>query len=139
MDRQTKQKILVLLNTTMPPQTDSSSQQVASPSLTSIYMTSSKIGWGTGRNTVWYTTNGGASWKQVTPNALKASANLQMKLSGLGDKQAWVAVSDPSTAKNPVLIYHTSNAGSSWIKQNINDVGEPMSLHFRDQSHGGVR
>lgn len=125
-------------NITMPSQTNSSSHQVASPSLTSIYMTSSKIGWGTGRNTLWYTTNEGAGWKEVTPNGLKTSANLQIKLYGLGDKQAWAAVSDPSTVNNPVLIYHTSNAGSSWTRQNMNDDGEPMSLHFRDQSHGWV-
>ncbi|QSO48445.1 WD40/YVTN/BNR-like repeat-containing protein [Alicyclobacillus mengziensis] len=116
----------------------SSSTQSQMPALTSINMVNSKTGWATGHNSVWFTKDGGVSWTQVTPKGLRASSNLQMKVYGIGDKNAWVATSDTSSISNPLSIYYTSNGGQTWVKQGIHDAGDPMSLHFRDQNHGWI-
>lgn len=116
-------------NITLPSQ---SSQKSATPVLTSLRMINSTVGWGTGRNTVWYTTDSGMHWTNVTPKGLKTSSNLQMKIYGIGHSNAWVAIS----GLHLFAMYHTTDQGQSWEKQQVHDEGTPISLHFTNQDDG---
>ncbi|QSO52667.1 LppP/LprE family lipoprotein [Alicyclobacillus curvatus] len=104
--------------------------------LNSVSMTDSNSGWATGQGSVWLTTDGGVQWNNVTPNALSKSKQLEIKVFGLTATQAWVAVTNDSSVDNPVSIFHTSNGGESWNKQQFSDVGNPITLHFSDSSNG---
>ncbi|QRF22562.1 hypothetical protein FY534_01840 [Alicyclobacillus sp. TC] len=122
-----------------PTTTPSKSVQTPQvPHFTSINMVNDQIGWATGRNTVWYTKDGGLSWKAVTPPGFQSAPFLQMSMNAIGNQMAWIAASNGKSIASPLSIYYTANAGQSWVKQKIQATGYPMSLHFLDPDQGWI-
>lgn len=97
-------------------------------------MVNSAIGWATDINHVWYTPDGGATWRNVTPSGMDASVHWQVSLYSLDATHAWVAVTQPT--HNWTTIYRTSDGGKSWTKSVMQGVGGISTIHFTDLTHG---
>ncbi|QQE79521.1 YCF48-related protein [Alicyclobacillus sp. SO9] len=116
-----------------------SDQNSTVPPLASLQMIDSNMGWATGpKRRVWVTADGGKKWGNVTPKGFSASSSTVVRVFGLDAKHAWVAVTNDSSVDNPVAIFHTSSGGKSWSKQQFSDVGDPITLHFRNSREGWI-
>jgi photosystem II stability/assembly factor-like uncharacterized protein len=100
--------------------------------VTYIHMIDTKIGWGIGSLTtspgdhVLTTSDGGNTWKDVTPPQLVAANDNQLSATGFFQdaNNAWVIYN--FTADHPVpaqaVVWHTSNGGASWIPSEPLDI-----------------
>jgi photosystem II stability/assembly factor-like uncharacterized protein len=102
--------------------------------ITSIHMIDATTGWALTAQAILYTTDGGTSWKDITPSqhALTPGSGAFF----LTASSAWVAI--PQTGSSTgVQVFRTTNAGQSWqstlIQPNIAGAEE---ITFIDTQHG---
>ncbi len=102
---------------------------------TSIRMTGAKTGWGTGTGTVWYTMNGGVSWKNITPVQLHKGSDFQPVLYSYNQSRAWVVQTEKDS--NSLFIFNTTNGGRTWTKNALKTSNvTSVYMHFYDKNHG---
>jgi len=106
----------------------------------SMHMISATVGWaaGSGTNRILRTTDGGAHWVDVTPQAARAGTWITFFLDG---SNAWLASSlQPGSGSSDfsVAIYRTADGGRSWQQtgQAAANQGWPAALDFVDTAHG---
>lgn len=108
-----------------------------------VYMVDANVGWqGTQRST-----DGGQTWRDVSPPPLPGSLGKQPGASCALDAQhAWVAAGSGSTSYQPdrVVVLSTVDGGLTWQQLGVIAVGFPVSwknnfaveLDFLDDDHG---
>jgi photosystem II stability/assembly factor-like uncharacterized protein len=95
------------------------------PALEDIAMVSVKQGWGTTPQSVWWTIDGGHTWHDVTPRAVRGL--------GIGAYAfidaltAWVAALTPS---GTAFIFRTVNGGKTWESSRLRLVGSAGGPEF---------
>ena len=106
----------------------------------SMHMINSSTGWaaGSGTDRILRTTDGGAHWIDVTPQAAKAGAWITYFLDA---NHAWLAssVQPGSTSTDfSVTIYRTADGGRTWVQAGevTADRGWPASMDFVDPARG---
>lgn len=111
------------------------------PYLTSVQMVDATNGWGlTSKDRVVYTTNGGASWQDVTPPGLGAPIAEEF----LNAKAAWVASgarTDPNTPSTrpgdgTTMLFRTQDGGQTWQQSALPFYLGQMT--FVDAQHGWI-
>jgi photosystem II stability/assembly factor-like uncharacterized protein len=119
----------------------------------SINMMDANIGWAVGREqggTDWQhilrTSDGGATWSDVTPPEPAASAaTLGSALGFFADgSSAWVTyhAGQPNAVPAAPIVWRTTDAGKTWTPSTpldtngLNEVYMPGSLQFTDGQHG---
>jgi photosystem II stability/assembly factor-like uncharacterized protein len=85
----------------LPTDTPVPGTPVSSPNITQLHMIDASNGWAIGNSYVLHTTNGGATWYSVLPQAASPSSSYFPNAS-----TAWVISSGS--------LYRTTNGGSSW-------------------------
>ncbi|GHO60983.1 WD40/YVTN/BNR-like repeat-containing protein [Ktedonobacter robiniae] len=102
-----------------------------------LCMVNEKDGWsiGIGSQDAWgsilRTTDGGKSWKLVTPPGIHRVSDLYI----LDNNTAWLPIWDQTKSPYPVWLYRTINGGTSWQRFTFSG-SDIQSLTFTDQNHG---
>lgn len=102
--------------------------------ITSIHMIDATTGWARTALAILYTTDGGTSWKDITPPQHPLAPGSGAFF--LTASTAWVAI--PQTGSSTgVLVFRTTNAGQSWQSTSIqpNTVGAE-EITFIDAQNG---
>lgn len=100
----------------------------------SMHMLSASDGWGWGATLVARTTDGAATFTDVTPHRLDPKAGV-VSVIAIDMQHAWVLVviqTDPATE----LVYRTDDGGATWTELPINTGA--YNLTFIDPQHGWV-
>ena len=86
---------------------------MSSPDITFLHMLNELDGWAISENAILRTTDGGATWYNVSPQGVTefgyGTANTFLSAS-----QAWVMVADASDPAGSGLLYRTSDGGLTW-------------------------
>ncbi|GHO46093.1 WD40/YVTN/BNR-like repeat-containing protein [Ktedonospora formicarum] len=102
-----------------------------------LHMVSEQEGWsiGIGAQESWgsvlRTTDGGKSWKPVTPSGIHSIFDLYI----LDSKTAWLPVWDLTKSPLPVWLYRTIDGGKTWERFSYSGA-DIISLTFADKDHG---
>ncbi len=121
---------------TFPSPTDTpvplSAPVVTSPGLVKIAMLDENNGWGISDTAVLRTTNGGASWYNLTP-ANAGKLGFFVASSFVDTQHAWILVPDQNDMLKGML-FRTSDGGVTWSGGAVPFGGGDM--HFLDAQHG---
>jgi photosystem II stability/assembly factor-like uncharacterized protein len=104
---------------------------VSSPQIISFQMLDANNGWALTDTNVLRTTDGGATWYNVTPSGV-SSTGFSTAPYYLNATTAWLAM--PGTNPTNGTLYHTTDGGASWSSIAVPFGGG--SLKFPDASHG---
>ncbi len=121
---------------TLPPPTVTpvaiNAPVVTSPGLAKLDMLDAMDGWGISDTAILRTTNGGASWYDLSPaNAGKLGYFVASAF--LDTQHAWILVPDQSDMLKGTLL-RTSDGGATWSNVPVPFGGGDM--HFLDAKHG---
>jgi len=98
---------------------------------------SSKVGWGIHGQTqisLLRTTDGGKTWKTVTPTGVLMRHHGTDFISGT---DAWIAAS-PNIQSGITMVMNTTDGGLQWTKHQLPDVGASARVDFLTNSDGWV-
>ena len=130
--------VAALLGAAIPVRAQVHQGKAPGPQLTYIQMIDRIHGWGLTSSAVLRTTNGGATWKDVSPHGF--SIERQSAGAFLDAQHAWVSASRPSTVA-PVIL-RTEDGGATWQATTLAAApGTPLPLNigqitFIDAQHG---
>ncbi len=122
-----------------PPSPTSPALSAAAQQMQALWMYDEQHGWASTQRSVLRTTDGGAHWRDVTPQPETGSASQgpveRIVTAYLDAQTAWVALIFQNARTTP--IYHTSDGGQSWQRTNIPapSIGV-VQLIFVDALHG---
>ncbi len=120
--------------TQIPPVQTPTSGQASFPALQRISMQDVNNGWGLSQEAVFYTTDGGQSWRNVTPKNGWLSQSI-VKGFFLNKSTAWLIQPDKQDFNNGTL-YRTLDGGQTWNATKV-PFG-PNSLQFLNTDDGWV-
>jgi photosystem II stability/assembly factor-like uncharacterized protein len=109
--------------------------------LLSIQMCSQTTGWAATNIDVLRTTDGGSTWRVVTP-PVDRSESFGVLEDFIDADQAWVAIGQRAETQMFALVWHTTDGGQTWNKTEIRHAGgQPYSIcwgaiTFTDDRHG---
>ncbi|MDA8346491.1 MAG: hypothetical protein M0Z66_13560 [Thermaerobacter sp.] len=99
-----------------------------------IDMLSTSNGWATTcDNQVLTTSDGGATWLDVTPPGMPNVGPAMVSFAATDQSHAWLAVASYTNA--PAVVYYTSNGGQSW-QSVATDSATWMQIRFLNNSTG---
>ncbi len=116
-----------------------------------IHMIDPELGWGIGSvsessDHVFRTKDGGNTWQDVTPPQPAPATDARLRATGAfrDAETAWVVYSQdaPAPPAQPVLIWYTSDSGSSWkygmldTSTNLFEFFSTSDMVFVDGQHG---
>lgn len=130
----TKTKSQAIVPTKIPSTTTPGPGTSSFPQLQRIAMQDENIGWGLSQDAVFYTTDGGQSWRDVTP---KSDWLAQSMVKGffLNKATAWLIQPDQQDF-NRGTLFHTIDRGQTW--QSIQVPFGPNPLQFLNPDDGWV-
>lgn len=120
-----------------------SSSTASAQHIQSMKLLTPQVGWATSGNHLYWTTDGGAHWRDIAP-----PMSSKESLSGvffLGTASGWVVLSYPDNkAEQRFRVASTSDAGATWLSSPINIPGKRFAedlfggggIFFLDQLHG---
>ena len=124
--------------TTAPTMTQAAPTQasgtVSFPVLQHISMEDADTGWGLSQDAVFYTTDGGRDWKNITPQSGWLAQSI-VKGFFLNASTAWV-IQPAEKNFDTGTLYHTEDGGQSWEATKV-PFG-PNPLHFLNANDGWV-
>lgn len=108
--------------------------------LSSIQMCSETTGWAATNSDVLRTTDGGGTWRVVTPS-VDRSKSLGVLEDFIDANQAWVAFGQRAETKVLALVFHTTDGGQTWRQTEIPLASDDRALcwgalTFTDERHG---
>jgi photosystem II stability/assembly factor-like uncharacterized protein len=106
---------------------------VSAPSITFLQMLSELDGWAVSENAILRTTDGGATWYNVSPQGGTEFGYGTAK-TFLNASQAWVIVADASDPAGSGLLYRTDDGGLNWTVYPVPFGGGDMV--FTDENNG---
>jgi photosystem II stability/assembly factor-like uncharacterized protein len=105
----------------------------------SMKLLTTDTGWAARRNKLFWTTDGGASWKDITPNTARGRTITSATFSDLS--HGWVLLAhrredDPQTGFGKELfdLARTADAGTSWSVKELTVPNPDPSRGFSDQT-----
>lgn len=110
-------------------ETNTSLNRESGPDLMSIKMIDDMNGWSATSKNIMRTTNGGATWVDVTPPSVTGN----IRASFFEANYAWAATSDD--LNSPLYIYSTMNGGKDWVKAEPPEKGFP-NMQIIDNKNG---
>jgi photosystem II stability/assembly factor-like uncharacterized protein len=106
---------------------------VASPDITSLHMLNELNGWAVGEDAILRTTDGSATWYNVSPQGVTAFG-FGAAHTFLNAEQGWVLVAEASDPFGSGLLYRTEDGGLNWTVYPVPFGAGDLS--FIDESHG---
>ncbi|MGH9822423.1 MAG: WD40/YVTN/BNR-like repeat-containing protein [Blastocatellia bacterium] len=88
-----------------------------------------------GRALVVRTTDGGASWKELSITGAGDQPGALNGIQFLNPTTGWVVGSDD---KGGGVLFHTTDGGETWSSQKLPVKGVPTSIHFVDSEKGWI-
>jgi YVTN family beta-propeller protein len=89
----------------------------ASADIQDMKLLTSKIGWTVTEKVLYWTTNGGAQWKNITPQSV--SNGYIASVFFLNPLQGWALCCDTNTKYREFSIAYTNNGGTTWSTKPI--------------------
>ena len=127
------------------PATASLSPQAATASaappsnqaLQAIQMIDTTTGWAVtaADHRILRTTDGGTSWKDVTPAYAHSTQVVEVVADFLSASLAWVAIA-PDNGTPPTQVYRTTDGGQVWQMSTVPTTSQLGQLTFLDPQHG---
>ncbi len=114
----------------LPPEDLSGNFLTSPPYGQTTFFITAKVGWLSGANSVWATTDGGTVWERTMPGHIHAMA--------FSAKHGWMAVGNEKNVDNYVsndLGEHWMQCGVSW---NLSDLAPLSSASFISQEEGWI-
>ena len=105
-----------------------------SPAIVKLDMLNELEGWAVTDKGIARTNDGGITWYDVTPPAVKDGFDLNTFF--LDADHAWLQKSYPDTSSNSGILYRTSDGGMTW--QNTIVSFSKVDIHFLDEKNGWV-
>lgn len=102
-----------------------------STTLLSLHMIDASTGWALTTNAVLYTTDGGTTWKNVTPPRIVLT---QRSIADFPTASI-ASIATPRSDGASIQLLHTSNGGQTW-QQAIIPMPLPRQISFIDAQHG---
>ena len=121
----------LLITAVNTPTAEAPLTEIASPQITDLQMLDAINGWAIGDTNVLRTTDGGATWYDVTPAGING-VDVTAGRFFLDPSNAWVTTSGATTTTG--TLHHTIDGGHTWSSIAIPFGG--ASLQFLDASDG---
>ena len=123
--------------------------EVTDVDITYVSMTDAARGWAIGaqpggNDRVLITGDGGTRWIDVSPPERLLAGGSGVRALGyfLDADHAWVTFSGSGSTPSDVVVWHTSDGGSSWTSGELTDIASlissysPYHMFFLDENHG---
>lgn len=127
---------LTALLTSCAPRGENPVEGVTTPGVTTIKMVDARKGWALKGGTVLRTTDGGRTWKDVSPKEDRYPEGAGAAF--LDSDHAWLAVTvpQPDQMRGTLRIYRTADGGSTWESSDIAEPAVVGKLTFLNANDG---
>ena len=102
-----------------------------------LWMIDTATGWAmtSGDHRLLRTTDGGMSWRDVTPSYSRSTQAMDVVADVLSASLAWVAIA-PDNSTPPTQVYRTTDGGQTWQMATVPTTSQLGQLTFLDPQHG---